>query len=91
MEKEEYKRIDLAFIDGQKGVLKLDSNFLSFKGKKGKNIDLRLENIGTVKFIKTSLSTSTLFVDDLVITVCRAHLWTADILQAKSSMNAKKP
>ncbi len=83
MNKEEYKRIDLAFIDGQKGVLKLDSRSLKFNGKKGKVVDLPLESIQKVRFIKTSLSTSTLFVDDLVITVCRAHLWTADILEAK--------
>lgn len=86
MESEEYKRIDLALIDGQKGVLKLDEECLSFSGKKGKVIELPLKQIGNVKFLKTSLSTSTLYVDDLTITVCRAHLWAADILDARKAL-----
>ncbi|MCL5803776.1 MAG: hypothetical protein M1306_00535 [Candidatus Thermoplasmatota archaeon] len=74
-----YIRMDLALIENRKGTLVLDNNGLSYTSKKGLNFSIPVTDIRNVSFIKTSLKTSTLIINEMEITVCRAHLWAADI------------
>ena len=74
-----YIRMDLALIENRKGTLVLDNNGLSYTSKKGNNFSIPVTDIRNVSFIKTSLKTSTLIINEMEITVCRAHLWAADI------------
>lgn len=72
-------RMDLAFFDGKKGTLKLFPDSLEFKGWKGTSASWNADQIMDVSFVKTATTTSTLYVNGDEITVCRAHLWAADI------------
>ncbi len=72
-------RMDLAFYGGKKGTLKLFEDSLEFAGWKGSSAIWDTASIKEVSFIKTATTTSTLFIDGNEITVCRAHLWAADI------------
>lgn len=74
-----YIRMDLALIENRKGTLMLDFKGLTFTCRKGLNFSIPLSDIENVSFVKTSLKTSTLIVNEMEITVCRAHLWAADI------------
>lgn len=74
-----YIRMDLALIENRKGTLVLDNNGLSYTSKKGLNFSIPVTDIRNVSFVKTSLKTSTLIINEMEITVCRAHLWAADI------------
>lgn len=78
-----YIRMDLALIENRKGTLVLDNNGLSYTSKKGLNFSIPVTDIRNVSFIKTSLKTSTLIINEMEITVCRAHLWAADINNLK--------
>ena len=71
--------MDLAIYDGMKGTLKLTDKSLDFVPKKGKGFTIPVGDIKKHSFIKTALTTSTLYVNEVEITVCRAHLWSADI------------
>lgn len=75
----DYVRIDMALIDGFKGTLKLTGTSLDFSSRKGKPFTMSLSEMKKIAFRKTSMTTSTLFVGDKEITVCRAHLWAADM------------
>lgn len=66
--------MDLAFIGDRKGRLFLYDDRLVFQAKRDEKV-IRLSDIQRVSFEKKTFVTSTLFVDDLPITVCRAHLW----------------
>ncbi|MGC8516203.1 MAG: hypothetical protein ACP5OC_08760 [Thermoplasmata archaeon] len=74
-----YIRMDLAIYDGMRGTLKLTEKSLEFIPRKGKGFTIHVSDIRNHSFIKTALTTSTLFVNEIEITVCRAHLWSADI------------
>ena len=76
---DDYIRMDLALIENKKGTLVLDSSGLTYTSKKGLNFSILVCDIRNVSFIKTSLKTSTLIINEMEITVCRAHLWAADI------------
>ncbi len=78
-----YIRMDLALIENRKGTLVLDNNGLSYTSKKGLNFSIPVTDIRNVSFVKTSLKTSTLIINEMEITVCRAHLWAADINNLK--------
>ncbi len=79
------KRIDLAIVDGERGVLTLTTNELTFSPRKGPPLTLKLEEIREFSYRKTALTTSILYVNDLEVTVCRAHLWAADIGELKKT------
>lgn len=81
-----YIRLDLAIYDGMRGTLKLTEKSLEFIPRKGKGFTIPVESIKKHSFIKTALTTSTLYVNEIEITVCRAHLWAADI---SSILNSK--
>lgn len=84
-------RIDLAFYQGKKGVLKLSSERLSFTPhKNGDPVSVDLTNIRKLNFRKTATVTSTLFVNEMEITVCRAHLWYNDIKTLMEGRNKTK-
>ena len=74
-------RTDLAFLESAKGVLKLTYGELKFTPRKGmeRAFSIPLNLIEELSFKKTSLETSKLYVNNLEITVCRAHLWASDI------------
>ncbi len=76
-------RIDLAFYENTKGTLKLTENGLVFTSRKNNSFSLELSKIEKVSFYKTALTTSTLYVNEKDIIVCRAHLWAADIEKLK--------
>ncbi len=82
-EKEDPVRIDLAILNENKGVLKLMKSELVYTPRKGDQVKIPIGEINRLSFKKTAVTTSTLFVNDLVITVCRAHLWAADINRLK--------
>lgn len=73
------KRIDLALVDGKRGVLTLTIDELTFSPRRGSPLSLKLGEIRELSYRKTALTTSILYVNDLEVTVCRAHLWAADI------------
>jgi hypothetical protein len=79
------KRIDLALVSGKRGVLALSKDGLTFTPRRGTPFLIKISEIGSLSYRKTALTTSTLYINDLEITVCRAHLWAADIegLRAK--------
>lgn len=70
--------MDLAFIDDQKGRLFLYRDELVFQWKKGE-LRFLLSEIRNLNFEKKTFVTSTLFINDIAITVCRAHLWAGRI------------
>ncbi len=76
-------RIDLAILNDTKGVLKLTDVDLLYTPRKGDQIRVPIGNIEHLSYKKTAMTTSTLYVNDLIITVCRAHLWAADIRKLK--------
>ena len=84
-----YIRMDLAIYDGMKGTLKLTEKLLEFTPKKGKGFTIQVYDIKKHSFIKTALTTSTLYVNEMEITVCRAHLWSADISKLLPSTKEK--
>lgn len=75
----DYVRIDMALVNGFKGTLKLTGSSLDFVSRKGESFALPLSEMRRIAFRKTSMTTSTLFVGDKEITVCRAHLWAGDM------------
>ncbi|GGM71777.1 hypothetical protein GCM10007108_07360 [Thermogymnomonas acidicola] len=79
--------IDLALYKGSKGTLKLSERGLEFRGKR-EQFSIPLERIERVSFKKTEFVTSTLYVNDIEITVCRAHLWAAKIRELKGMARA---
>ncbi len=80
--------IDLALYKGSKGTLKLSERGLEFRGGKREQFSIPLERIERVSFKKTEFVTSTLYVNDIEITVCRAHLWAAKIRELKGMARA---
>ena len=76
---DDYLRMDLALIENRRGTLILDQENLSYTSKKGLNFILPLTNIRKISYVKTSIKTSTLIINEMEITVCRAHLWAGDI------------
>ncbi len=68
--------MDFAFIDDTKGKLFLYNDRLIFQAKRAER-EFKLSEIRSVSFEKKTFVTSTLFVDGLPITVCRAHIWAA--------------
>ncbi len=82
-------RMDLAFYLGKKGVLRLNSEKLTFTPHKGESVQVDLVQIQRISFEKTAMVTSTLFVNDMEITVCRAHLWYQDIVSLIKLRTAK--
>lgn len=79
-----YIRVDLALFEGKKGTLKLTDKLLTFTSRKDNSFSLEIERIEKLSFLKTALTTSTLYINEKEITVCRAHLWAADIRKIKS-------
>ncbi|MCL4334613.1 MAG: hypothetical protein M1402_00735 [Candidatus Thermoplasmatota archaeon] len=76
-------KLDLALYGEQKGTLYLYSDRLSFKGRKGLSFDVPLNEMKKIAFHKTAFVTSTLFINDMEITVCRAHLWCQKIRELR--------
>jgi hypothetical protein len=75
----------LAFVDGERGVLTLTTDELAFSPKRGAPLVIRLGEIRELSYRKTVLTTSVLYVNDLEVTVCRAHLWVADIEELRKA------
>ncbi len=70
--------IDIAFIGDRKGSLTLYDDKLVFESKKNV-MEFPLHTIRKLNFEKKTFVTSTLFVNDTAITVCRAHIWNERI------------
>jgi len=81
-------RMDLALYEGIKGTLKLTENGLYFTSRKKNSFSLDLDKIEKVSFLMTALTTSTLYINEKEIIVCRAHLWAADIRKLKPGITA---
>lgn len=79
-------RMDLALFESKKGTLKLTDKYLTFISRKDNSFSLEIEKIEKLSFLKTALTTSTLYVNEMEITVCRAHLWAADIRKIKQDI-----
>ncbi|OWP54757.1 MAG: hypothetical protein B2I18_05910 [Cuniculiplasma sp. C_DKE] len=82
-------RVDLAILNDTKGVLKLTDEGLIYTPRKGNQIRVPIENIDHLSYKKTAMTTSTLYINDMQITVCRAHLWAADIKRLKDKNGVK--
>lgn len=72
--------MDLAFMNDNKGRLFLFKDRLLFESRRGNAVFL-LDSIKKLAYEKKTFVTSTLFVNDLPITVCRAHIWAARMLE----------
>ncbi|WP_393971324.1 hypothetical protein OXIME_001597 [Oxyplasma meridianum] len=81
-------RMDIALYEGIKGTLKLTDNGLYFTSRKKNSFSLELDKIEKVSFLKTALTTSTLYINEKEIIVCRAHLWAGDIRKLKPELPA---
>ena len=81
-------RMDLALFEGIKGTLKLTDSGLFFISRKKNSFTLDLDQIEKVSFLMTALTTSTLYINEKEIIVCRAHLWAADIRKLKPGLPA---
>ncbi|MHB1470867.1 MAG: hypothetical protein ACYCSA_09600 [Thermoplasmataceae archaeon] len=81
-------RMDLALFEGIKGTLKLTDSGLFFISRKKNSFSLDLDQIEKVSFLMTALTTSTLYINEKEIIVCRAHLWAADIRKLKPGLPA---
>ena len=81
-------RMDLALYEGIKGTLKLTDSGLFFTSRKKNSFSLDLDKIEKVSFLLTALTTSTLYINEKEIIVCRAHLWAADIKKLKPGIPA---
>lgn len=79
-------RMDLALFEGIKGTLKLTDSGLFFISRKKNSFSLDLDQIEKVSFLMTALTTSTLYINEKEIIVCRAHLWAADIRKLKPGL-----
>jgi hypothetical protein len=83
-------RMDLALYEGTKGTLKLTGTDLVFTSRKKNSFSIELEKIEKLSFLLTALTTSTLYVNDKEIIVCRAHLWAADIRKLKPGIQVEQ-
>jgi len=81
-------RMDLALFESKKGTLKLTDKTLTFTSRKDNSFSLEIDKIEKLSFLKTALTTSTLYINDKEIIVCRAHLWAADIRKLKQDIPA---
>ena len=81
-------RMDLALYEGIKGTLKLTDSGLFFTSRKKNSFSLDLDKIEKVSFLMTALTTSTLYINEKEIIVCRAHLWAADIRKLRPGIPA---
>ena len=81
-------RIDLALYEGKKGTLKLTDRELIFTSRKNNSFSIDIEKIEKLSFLMTALTTSTLYINEKEIIVCRAHLWAADIRKLKPGIPA---
>ncbi len=81
-------RMDLALFEGIKGTLKLTDSGLLFISRKKNSFSLDLDQIEKASFLLTALTTSTLYINEKEIIVCRAHLWAADIRKLKPGLPA---
>ncbi|MCL4340514.1 MAG: hypothetical protein M1431_00235 [Candidatus Thermoplasmatota archaeon] len=81
-------RMDLALYEGIKGTLKLTDSGLFFTSRKKNSFSLDLDKIEKVSFLLTALTTSTLYINEKEIIVCRAHLWAADIRKLRPGIPA---
>ena len=81
-------RMDLALYEGTKGTLKLTEKDLIFTSRKKNSFSIEIEKIEKLSFLMTALTTSTLYVNEKEIIVCRAHLWAADIRKLKPGIPA---
>ncbi len=68
--------MDLAFMHDIKGRLFLYPDRLVFQSRKGDTV-FPIARIEKLAYEKKTFVTSTLFVNDVPITVCRAHIWAA--------------
>jgi hypothetical protein len=81
-------RMDLALYEGIRGTLKLTENGLFFVSRRENSFSLELDKIWKLSFLKTALTTSTLYINEKEIIVCRAHLWAADIRKLRPGIPA---
>ncbi|MEM0156436.1 MAG: hypothetical protein QXN26_00020 [Thermoplasmataceae archaeon] len=68
--------MDLAFMNDIKGRLFLFNDRLVFESRRDSAV-FPITTIEKLAYEKKTFVTSTLFVNDLPITVCRAHIWAA--------------
>lgn len=68
--------MDLAFMNDIKGRLFLYHDRLVFQSRKMEKV-FPIAGIRKLAYEKKTFVTSTLFVNDVPITVCRAHIWAA--------------
>lgn len=68
--------MDLAFMNDRKGRLFLYQDRLVFESKKDTTV-FPIASIEKLAYEKRTFVTSTLFVNGIPITVCRAHIWAA--------------
>jgi hypothetical protein len=81
-------RMDLALYEGIRGTLKLTDTGLFFSSRKKNSFSLELDKIKKVSFLMTAITTSTLYINEKEIVVCRAHLWASDIIKLKPDIQS---